>query len=96
MLTIGLVQGALVLITVLAVYLGVCSVVFRRRKSGPCRSPTLATLALLLWLPFTQRLFGLAVMHASDLGICVAAGVLSVLWFEGYKLIRGRGDLAPT
>lgn len=51
---------------------------------------TLATLALLLWVPFTQRLFGFSVMHAADVAICVAAGVFSVLWFEVYKLILGR------
>jgi len=52
---------------------------------------TLATLALLLFVPFAQRLFGFAVMRVSALAICVAAGVFSVLWFEGYKLIQGRG-----
>jgi Ca2+-transporting ATPase len=51
---------------------------------------TLATLAILLWVPFAQRLFGFSVMHASELAISAGAGVLSVLWFEGYKLVRGR------
>jgi Ca2+-transporting ATPase len=55
---------------------------------------TLATLALLLWLPFTQRLFGFAALNAANVGIGASAGVLSVLWFEGYKLILGRRHLS--
>jgi len=51
---------------------------------------TLATLVLLLWLPFTQRLFDFSALHAANVGISVGAGVLSVLWFDGYKLILGR------
>jgi len=51
---------------------------------------TLATLAILLSVPFMQRLFGFSALHAANVVIGVGAGVLSVLWFEGYKLILGR------
>ena len=127
MVTIGLLQGTIVLLTVLAVYLwGVSedfpttrvralsfttlmvanlglilvnrswthtvigALRYRNAALWYVAGGTLAMLALLLWLPFMQRLFGFSVMHASDLAIGVGAGVLSVLWFEGYKLILRR------
>ena len=127
MLSIGLVQGVIVLIAVLAVYLwgvfgGLPASTVRAMSfttlvvanlglilvnrswthtvMGGLRDRnvalwyvvggTLATLALLLWVPFTQRLFGFSVMQATDIAICVGTGVLSVLWFEGYKLISRR------
>jgi Ca2+-transporting ATPase len=127
MLGVGLVQGVIVLLTVLAVYgWGVFSglpdtdvrtmsfttlvvanlgLIFVNRSwthtvVGGLRyrnaalwivaGGTLATLALLLWLPFTQRLFGFAALQAANVGIGVSAGVFSVLWFDAYKLILGR------
>jgi Ca2+-transporting ATPase len=51
---------------------------------------TLSVLALLLAFPGTRDLFQFAVMHPLDLAISLAAGVLSVLWFEVYKLIRHK------
>ncbi len=51
---------------------------------------TLLLLALLLWLPFTQQLFGFSALHVGELTIAVAAGVLGVLWFEVYKRVQRR------
>ena len=51
---------------------------------------TLAILALLLTVPSARDLFQFAAMHPADLAISLGAGVLSVLWFEVYKLIRNR------
>ncbi len=44
-------------------------------------------LGLVLYVPFLRGLFRFAELHPVDLGICLAAGVVSILWFEGLKLI---------
>jgi Ca2+-transporting ATPase len=49
-----------------------------------------AFLALVLYVPFLRGLFRFAELHPADLGICLAAGVVSVLWFEGLKLFNGK------
>lgn len=48
----------------------------------------LALLALVLYVPFLRELFGFAFLHPSDLLICLAAGITSILWFEGIKVVR--------
>lgn len=48
----------------------------------------LALLALVLYVPFLRKLFGFAFLHPSDLLICLAAGITSILWFEGIKVVR--------
>lgn len=47
-------------------------------------------LFLVLFVPFLSELFRFAQLHPIDLGICLAAGVVSILWFEGLKLIDGK------
>lgn len=47
---------------------------------------TTLSLILILTIPFLQDLFMFAPVSAVDLIICVLAGVVSVLWFEVYKL----------
>ena len=42
-------------------------------------------LALALFVPFGQRLFHFAPLHATDLLLSLGAGLLCVLWFEGVK-----------
>ena len=49
-----------------------------------------AFLGLVLYVPFLRRLFHFANLHAIDLAICLAAGVVSILWFEALKLLGGR------
>jgi Ca2+-transporting ATPase len=49
-----------------------------------------AFLSLVLYVPFLRGLFRFAELHPADLGICLAAGVVSVLWFEGLKLFKGK------
>jgi Ca2+-transporting ATPase len=51
---------------------------------------TVLFLGLVLYVPFLQSLFRLSTLHFIDLAICLAAGVVSILWFEGLKLINGR------
>jgi Ca2+-transporting ATPase len=51
-------------------------------------------MGLILYVPFLRNLFHFNVLHFGDLAICVGAGVVSILWFEGLKLWRaslGRG-----
>jgi len=49
---------------------------------------TCAFLAAVLVVPFAQRLFHFSTLHAKDLILSVGAGLVCVLWFELYKLIR--------
>ena len=45
-------------------------------------------LGLVLYLPVLRVLFRFSTLHHIDLAICLAAGMVSVLWFEVLK--RGR------
>jgi O-antigen/teichoic acid export membrane protein len=51
---------------------------------------TVAVLALVLLAPFTRDLFGFGAMDAGRSAVAVAAGAVSVLWFEAYKLVKHR------
>ncbi|HEX7712916.1 MAG TPA: cation-translocating P-type ATPase [Bacillota bacterium] len=52
-------------------------------------------LGLVLNVPFLRSLFRFAPLHAGDLAICLTAGILSIAWFEGFKLLR-RHRKFPT
>jgi Ca2+-transporting ATPase len=47
-------------------------------------------MGLVLYVPFLRNLFGFGMLHATDLGICLIAGVFSILWFEVFKLLSRR------
>jgi Ca2+-transporting ATPase len=47
-------------------------------------------LGLVLYVPALRDLFRFGTLHAVDLLICLAAGGLSVAWFEVFKVLRGR------
>jgi Ca2+-transporting ATPase len=47
-------------------------------------------LLAVLYVPLLRDLFHFSTLHADDLAISLAAGVLSILWFEGLKAVRGR------
>jgi len=49
-----------------------------------------ALLLLVLYVPPLRELFHFSALHLDDLAICLGAGLLSVLWFEGFKALRGR------
>jgi Ca2+-transporting ATPase len=51
-----------------------------------------AFLGLVLYVPALRGLFRFGVLHPLDLVICLGAGLLSVAWFEGLKVIRGRRE----
>jgi len=46
-------------------------------------------LVMVLYIPFLRVLFRFSTLHLDDLIICLAAGVISILWFEGFKAING-------
>jgi P-type Ca2+ transporter type 2C len=50
----------------------------------------LTLLGLVLYVPFLRALFGFSVLHSDDLAICLAAGLASIGWFEGLKLLMSR------
>ncbi len=45
-------------------------------------------LGLVLYVPFLQDLFHFSRLHWIDLVVCLAAGITSILWFEGFKMIH--------
>jgi Ca2+-transporting ATPase len=47
-------------------------------------------LALVLHVGFLRDLFHFAPLHTTDLVICLAAGAVSILWFEFLKVLRRR------
>jgi P-type Ca2+ transporter type 2C len=61
---------------------------------GQSRNPALAWLAvavplflgLVVYVPGLRSLFRFAPLHPTDLALCAAAGLLSVAWFELYKI----------
>lgn len=48
---------------------------------------TLLLLAIVLNTPFLRQLFHFANLHAKDLILATGAGIFTILWFEGLKLI---------
>ncbi len=47
-------------------------------------------LLAILYLPFLTNLFNMKPISAANLGLCVLAGFVSVVWFEVWKVIRHR------
>lgn len=52
----------------------------------------LAFLAAVLYVPYLRELFGFAYLHFIDIAICFMAGITSILWFEGLKIVNGKKD----
>lgn len=50
---------------------------------------TLLFMGLVLYAPALRHLFKFDRLHAPDLWLCLATGVVSILWFEGLKFLRG-------
>lgn len=48
-------------------------------------------LAAILYFPPLQQLFKFCPLNLWEILLCFAAGVLSVLWFEGLKWIKNSG-----
>ena len=47
-----------------------------------------AFLAIALYVPWPRDLFRFESLNARDVAICVVAGVVSILWFEGLKILK--------
>ena len=45
-------------------------------------------MGLVLYVPFLRNLFRFNFLHPVDLFLCLSAGIVSILWFEGLKLIN--------
>jgi len=45
-------------------------------------------LGAVLCIPVLRSLFRLSTLHVIDLLICLSAGVVSILWFEGLKMVQ--------
>ena len=50
-------------------------------------------LGLVLYVPVLRELFRFAELHWIDLGICIAAGTVSLMWFELFKLMSRRAGV---
>lgn len=65
----------------------------RRRKNPVLRRilpGALVLLALVLYLPGLRGLFGFASLSPVDLAVCLAAGLVSIAWFEALKFISRK------
>ncbi len=49
-----------------------------------------AVLALAIYVPFLRSLFRFSILHPVDVGVCLGAGIASLLWFEAWKVLRNR------
>jgi Ca2+-transporting ATPase len=54
----------------------------------------LSLLGLVLYFPPFEKTFHFTTLHTDDILICLAAGILSVLWFETLKYYRARRKAA--
>ncbi|OPY12790.1 MAG: Calcium-transporting ATPase 1 [Syntrophus sp. PtaB.Bin001] len=50
---------------------------------------TVLFLGLVLYFPFLRNIFKFDRLHSFDLWLCLGAGGLGILWFEGLKLFNG-------
>jgi Ca2+-transporting ATPase len=47
-------------------------------------------LGLVLYVPFLRDLFQFASLRVIEIAVCLLAGMASILWFEGLKILDGR------
>jgi len=53
-------------------------------------SGALAVLGLVLYVPSARTVFRFSFLHGIDIAICLAAGIVSIAWFEAWKRLRLR------
>jgi Ca2+-transporting ATPase len=73
---------------------------WRKTILGRLRSPnpalwwvtggTLCFLGLVIYVPLSRALFRFSVLHLHDLAICLGAAILSIAWFEVFKLWKAQ------
>ena len=49
---------------------------------------TTVLLGVVLFVPYTRTLFRFAFLHLNDFAICLGAALISIVWFEAFKLLR--------
>jgi Ca2+-transporting ATPase len=49
-----------------------------------------AMLTIVLNVPFVRGLFHFDRLHAIDIALCAAAGIVSILWFEMLKVLKAK------
>jgi Ca2+-transporting ATPase len=47
-------------------------------------------LLMIIYIPFLQSLFKIQALQVSEFLICIAAGLISILWFEIISLLYRR------
>ena len=66
------------------------------RRQNPAMWAVIAVaillLALVLTIPLLRELFRFTPLSGTELVLCAIAGFLSVIWFEGYKYVKNRGN----
>ena len=50
-------------------------------------------LTLVIYVPVLQTAFHFAPLHGTDIAIALAAGLISILWFEGVKVFRRQSGV---
>jgi P-type Ca2+ transporter type 2C len=43
-----------------------------------------------LYVPFLRGLFHFSRLHFADISLCLAAGIVSIVWFEVFKIFNGK------
>ena len=51
---------------------------------------TIFFLSLALYVPMIRNMFHFSTLHPQDLALCLAGGLLSILWFESLKLFKQK------
>ena len=52
---------------------------------------SLVFLGVALYVPVLRELFQFATLHLADVILCLAAGAVSIVWFEALKFVNARG-----
>jgi Ca2+-transporting ATPase len=50
-------------------------------------------LAIVLYVPYVKDLFHFSTLHVIDVAICLISGIISILWFEGFKILKKKRSI---
>ncbi len=45
-------------------------------------------MSIILFVPSVREIFRFSYLHAIDIFICIAAGIISIIWFEILKVLK--------
>jgi Ca2+-transporting ATPase len=57
---------------------------------------TIVFLAIVIYLPLSRSLFRFSVLHLHDVAICLGAAILSIVWFEIFKVWKAKTPWEKT